>query len=82
MVQWLRIHLPIPETQVQALAGEDPTCRRAAKPMRHPQLLSLRSRPRNKRSHHNEKPEQQKDPMQPKKQPKNPPQHCKSTIFQ
>ncbi|KAJ8790535.1 hypothetical protein J1605_004508 [Eschrichtius robustus] len=33
--QWLRIHLPMQETRVQALVQEDPTCRRATNPMRH-----------------------------------------------
>ena len=40
MAQWLRIHLPMQGTWVQALVWEDPTCRRATKP-RVPQLLSL-----------------------------------------
>ena len=35
MVQWLRIRLPMQETWVRALVWEDPTCRRANKPMRH-----------------------------------------------
>ena len=35
VAQWLRIHLPIQGTRVQALAGEDPTCRGATKPVRH-----------------------------------------------
>ena len=34
-VQWLRIHLPMQGTWVQALVQEDPTCRRATKPMHH-----------------------------------------------
>ena len=33
VVQWLRIHLPMQGTRVQALVWEDPTCRRAAKPV-------------------------------------------------
>ena len=33
--QWLRIHLPLQGTWVQALVQEDPTCRGATKPMRH-----------------------------------------------
>ena len=47
VVQWLRIHLPVQGTQVLSLVWEDPTCRGAARPMRHnywackPQLLSL-----------------------------------------
>ena len=45
VVQWLRIHLPMQGTRVQALVREDPTCRGAAKPASHnywagvPQLL-------------------------------------------
>ena len=35
VVQWLRIHLPMQGTQVQALVQEDPTCQGATKPMRH-----------------------------------------------
>ena len=35
VVQWLRIHLPVQGTWVQALVREDPTCRGAAKPMWH-----------------------------------------------
>ena len=35
VVQWLRIHLPMPGTRVRALVQEDPTCRGATKPMRH-----------------------------------------------
>ena len=44
VAQWLRIRLPMQGTRVPALAQEDPTCRRAAKPL--PQLLSLSSRVR------------------------------------
>ena len=33
--QWLRILLPMQGTQVRALVWEDPTCRGAAKPVRH-----------------------------------------------
>ena len=33
--QWLRIHLSVQGTQVQALVREDPTCRRATKPVCH-----------------------------------------------
>ena len=32
---WLRIHLPMQGTRVRALLQEDPTCRRATKPVRH-----------------------------------------------
>ena len=35
MAQWLRVCLPMQETQVRALVREDPTCRGATKPMRH-----------------------------------------------
>ena len=33
--QWLRIHLPLQDTQVQALVQEDPTCRGTTNPVRH-----------------------------------------------
>ena len=35
VAQWLRICLPMQGTRVQALVREDPTCRRATKPMCH-----------------------------------------------
>ena len=35
VVQWLRIRLPMQGTRIRALVREDPTCRRAAKPVRH-----------------------------------------------
>ena len=35
VAQWLRIRLPVQETQVRALVREDPTCRGATKPMCH-----------------------------------------------
>ena len=35
VAQWLRIRLPMQGTRVQALVQEDPTCRRATKPMCH-----------------------------------------------
>ena len=35
VAQWLRIHLPMQGTRVQALVREDPTHHRATKPMRH-----------------------------------------------
>ena len=35
VAQWLTIRLPMQGTGVQALVREDPTCRRATKPMRH-----------------------------------------------
>ena len=65
VAQWLRIRLPMQGTWVRALVREDPTCRRATKPVRHNywahvlQLLKLvRLEPVlcNKRSHCNEKP--------------------------
>ena len=34
-VQWLRICLPVQETQIRSLALEDPICHRATKPLRH-----------------------------------------------
>ena len=46
VVQWLRICLPVQGTRVRALVREDPTYRRATKPVSHnywarePQLLS------------------------------------------
>ena len=35
VVQWLRIHLLMQETQVRSLVWEDRTCRGAAKPVLH-----------------------------------------------
>ena len=35
VAQWLRIHLPMQGTWVRSLLREDPTCRRATKPMSH-----------------------------------------------
>ncbi|XP_066890059.1 programmed cell death protein 10 isoform X1 [Kogia breviceps] len=35
VAQWLRVRLPMQGTQVQALVQEDPTCRRATKPICH-----------------------------------------------
>ena len=35
VAQWLRIHLPMEGTWVQALVREDPTCRGATKPVHH-----------------------------------------------
>ena len=35
VVQWLRIHLPMQGTWVQALIWEDPTCHRATRPVCH-----------------------------------------------
>ena len=61
-------------TQVRALVWEDPTCRRATKPVRHnywarvPQLLKpMRLEPvlRNKRSHRSEKPVHHKEEEPP-----------------
>ena len=65
VAQWLRIHLPMQGTRVRALVWEDPTCRRATKPMRHnywarvPQTTEpahLEPVLRNKGSYRNEKP--------------------------
>ena len=45
VAQWIRIHLPMQGTRVPYLVREDPTCRRATKPVHHnywaqtPQLL-------------------------------------------
>ena len=33
VAQWLRIHLPMQGTRVRALGREDPTCRKATKPV-------------------------------------------------
>ena len=35
VAQWLRIRLPMQGTRVRALVREDPTCRRATKPVHH-----------------------------------------------
>ena len=35
VAQWLTIHLPMQGTRVRALVWEDPTCRRATKPVHH-----------------------------------------------
>ena len=35
VAQWLRIHLPMQGTRVRAPVREDPTCRRATKPVHH-----------------------------------------------
>ena len=35
VAQWLRIRLPMQGTRVQVLVWEDPTCRRATKPVSH-----------------------------------------------
>ena len=35
VAQWLRVCLPMQGTQVRALVWEDPTCRRAARPVSH-----------------------------------------------
>ena len=32
VVQWLGIHLPMQETQIQSLVQEDPICHRVARP--------------------------------------------------
>jgi len=61
VVHWLRIHLPMPGTQVWSLVREDPTCLRATKPMCHnywsgtpePVLGDKRRRLNKKSTHHN-----------------------------
>ena len=35
VAQWLRVCLPMQGTRVRALVWEDPTCRRATKPVSH-----------------------------------------------
>ena len=35
VAQWLRIRVPMQGTRVGALVREDPTCRRATKPVHH-----------------------------------------------
>ena len=35
VAQWLRIRLPMQGARVTSLVREDPTCRRATKPVRH-----------------------------------------------
>ena len=35
VARWLRIRLPMQRTQARSLVREDPTCRRATKPMCH-----------------------------------------------
>ena len=35
VAHWLRMHLPMQGTRVRALVWEDPTCRRATKPVHH-----------------------------------------------
>ena len=53
VVQWLRIFLPMPGTQVQSLVQEDPTCHGATKPMYHNSWArALEPMSHNKRSHH------------------------------
>ena len=65
VVQWLGICLPMQGTRVRSLVQEDPTCRRAAKPVHHnywacvPEVLKpghLEPVLHNKRSHLYEKP--------------------------
>ena len=45
MVQWLRICLPVQETQVQFLVPEDSTCRETTKPL-HPDYWACALEPR------------------------------------
>ena len=57
VAQWIRIRLPMQETQVRSLVREDPTCRGATKPVRHNYwACALEPVLRSKRSHRNEKP--------------------------
>ena len=57
VAQWLRIRLPMQGTQVQPLVREEPTCRRATKPVDHSYWAwALEPVLHNKRSHCNEKP--------------------------
>ena len=54
---WIRICLPMQQTRVQSLAWEDPTCHRAAKPVRQRfWALAPESELHSKRSHLSEKP--------------------------
>ena len=46
VVQWLRIHLLMQETQVRSLVWEDRTCRGAAKPVLHDLQASTGARAR------------------------------------
>ena len=56
-VQWLRIHLPMKESQVRSLIQEDLTCCSATKPVSHRYWAhALQSVLYNKRSHPSEKP--------------------------
>ena len=58
VVRWLRICLPMQETQVQSLVREDSTCHRAIKPMYHNywNLRAFEPVLHNKRSNHNDEP--------------------------
>ena len=59
MVQWLSVRLPTQATRFRSLIWEDPTCRRATRPVCHNywRPCSLHPVLHNKRSHRNEKPE-------------------------
>ena len=46
VTQWLRIHLPVQESQVRSLIWEDPTCRRATEPV-HDNYWASALEPRN-----------------------------------
>ena len=55
VAQWLRIHLPMQGTRVQALVQEDPTCHGATKPAcLEPMLCNKRTHRSEKPAHHNE----------------------------
>ena len=57
VAQWLRICLLMQGTQVRALVWEDPTCRRATRPMSHTaEPARLEPVLRNKRGHDSERP--------------------------
>ena len=61
VVQWLRICLPMQETQVQSLVWEDSTCHRATKPIHlNYWTCALESVLHSKRLHHNKKPVKQR----------------------
>ena len=58
VAQWLRIHLPMQGTRVQALVREDPTCHGAwalEPACLEPVLHNKRSHSNEKPAHHNEK---------------------------
>ena len=59
MAQWLRICLQMQGTRVRALVCEDPTCRGAARPVRHNYgACAFGACAPNKRGHDSERPAQ------------------------